>query len=96
MQAQHLSNSDAEATTSQAQEACEPARRLLAIQIIGTALFDYQISKSQDSKTRVESLTNQAQLLGDLTASDAAIVAELLAKPITPLSTHLYEVKTHG
>ncbi|MBX8542479.1 hypothetical protein K5D41_22635 [Pseudomonas cichorii] len=96
MQAQHLSNSDAKATTSQTQEACVPARRLLAIQIVGTALFDYQISKSQDSKIRVESLTNQAQLLGDLTASDAAIVAELLAKPINPLSTHLYEVKTHG
>ncbi len=96
MQAQHLSNSDAKATTSEAQEVCVTERRLLAIKIVGTALFDYQISKSQDSKTRVESLTTQAQLLGDLTAIDAAIVAELLAKPTTPIPTHLYEAKNHG
>jgi hypothetical protein len=81
MQAQHQSSSDPKATTSPA-EGMQAARHLMAIRIVGTALFDYQVRKSPDARIRLESLTTMAQLLGDLTANEAAVVAQLLAKPI--------------
>ena len=81
MQAQHQSSSDPKATTSPA-EGTQEARHLMAIRIVGTALFDYQVRKSPDARIRLESLTTMAQLLGDLTANEAAVVAQLLAKPI--------------
>lgn len=81
MQAQHQSSSDPKATTL-ASESMQAARHLMAIRIVGTALFDYQVRKTPDARIRLESLTNMAQLLGDLTANEAAVVAQLLAKPI--------------
>lgn len=81
MQAQHQSSSDPKATTSPA-EGTQEARHLMAIRIVGTALFDYQVRKTPDARIRLESLTTMAQLLGDLTANEAAVVAQLLAKPI--------------
>lgn len=80
MQAQHQSSSDPKATTSPA-EGTQEARHLMAIRIVGTALFDYQVRKTPDARIRLESLTTMAQLLGDLTANEAAVVAQLLAKP---------------
>lgn len=80
MQAQHQSSSDPKATTSPA-EGTQEARHLMAIRIVGTALFDYQVRKTPDARIRLESVTTMAQQLGDLTASEAALVAHLLATP---------------
>jgi hypothetical protein len=80
MQAQHQSSSDQKATTSPA-AGTQEARHLMAIRIVGTALFDYQVRKTPDARVRLESLTTMAHLLGDLTATEAAVVAQLLAKP---------------
>lgn len=82
MQAQHQSSSAPKATTLAA-ESMQAARHLMAIRIVGTALFDYQVQKTPDTRIRLESLTTMAQLLGDLTATEAAVVAQLLAKPTT-------------
>ena len=81
MQAQHQSSSDPKAITSTV-EGAQTARHLMAIRIVGTALFDYQVRKTPDARIRLESLTTMAQLLGDLTANEAAVVAQLLEKPV--------------
>jgi hypothetical protein len=81
MQAQNHISGEPKATTSPA-EGMQEARHLMAIRIVGTALFDYQVRKTPDARIRLESLTTMAQLLGDLTANEAAVVAQLLAKPI--------------
>ena len=81
MQAQHQSSSDSKATTLPA-EGVQRARHLMAISIVGTALFDYQVQKTPDARIRLEAVTAMAQLLGDLTANEAAVVPQLLAKPI--------------
>lgn len=81
MQVNPPSGSDVKATTTPDQQAATPARRLMAIRIVGTALFDYQVQKTPVARLRLESLTSMAQAQGDLTASDAAIVARLLANP---------------
>jgi hypothetical protein len=80
MEATHQSSSDPKAITSTV-EGAQAARHLMAIRIVGTALFDYQVRKTPDARIRLESLTTMAQLLGDLTANEAAVVAQLLAKP---------------
>ena len=80
MQAQHQSSSDPKATTLAA-ESMQAARHLMAIRIVGTALFDYQVRKTADARIRLESLTCMAHLLGDLTANEAAVVAQLLNQP---------------
>lgn len=79
MQAQHQSSSDPKAITSTV-EGAQTARHLMAIRIVGTALFDYQVRKTSDARIRLESLTSMAQTLGDLSDLDAAMVAELIAK----------------
>ncbi|MNJ16397.1 hypothetical protein D3C77_106580 [compost metagenome] len=81
MQAQHHISGEAKATTTPEQSA-QAARHLMAIRIVGTALFDYQVRKTADARIRLESLTTMAHLLGDLTANEAAVVAQLLAKPV--------------
>jgi len=78
MQAQHQSSSNPKATTSPA-EGMQAARHLMAIRIVGTALFDYQVRKTLDARIRLESVTTMAQLQGDLTAHEAALVSQLLA-----------------
>lgn len=80
MQAQHLSSSDSKAITSTV-EGAQAARHLMAIRIVGTALFDYQVRKTADARIRLESLTTMAHLQGDLTANEAAVVAQLLNQP---------------
>jgi hypothetical protein len=49
--------------------------------MIGAALIGYQIHKTPDARTRLESLASMARHLGELNDSDAAVVAMLLAKP---------------
>lgn len=80
MQAQHPSSSVSKAITSPA-ESMREARHLMAIRIVGTALFDYQVRKTPDARIRLESVTTMAQQLGDLSPTEALIVARLLAKP---------------
>ena len=81
MQTQHLSSSDPKAITSTV-DGAQAARHLMAIRIVGTALFDYKVRKTTDARIRLESVATMAHLLGDLTANEAAVVAQLLAKPI--------------
>ena len=78
MQAQHQSSSDPKATTVPA-EGPQAARHLMAIRIVGTALFDYQVNKTPDARIRLEAFTTMAHLQGDLTASERAFVSQLLA-----------------
>ena len=80
MQAQHQSSSAPKAITSPA-GGVQEARHLMAIRIVGTALFDYQVRKTPDARIRLESLTSMAHLLGDLTTAEAAVVSQLLGKP---------------
>ncbi|WP_201195148.1 hypothetical protein [Pseudomonas fluorescens] len=80
MQAQHQSSSQSKATTPPTDPA-QQARHLMAIRIVGTAIFDYQVRKTPDARIRLESVTTMAQQLGDLSATEARIVAQLLAKP---------------
>jgi len=80
MQAQHQSSSDSKANTLTNQNT-HSARHLMAIRIVGTALFDYQVRKTLDARIRLESLATMAQELGDISANEAAVVAQLLAKP---------------
>ncbi|MCD5990150.1 hypothetical protein KDX30_19870 [Pseudomonas sp. CDFA 553] len=78
MQAQHQSGSDAKANT--------PAKHLLFTAMIGAALIGYQVHKTPDARTRLESLATMARSLGELTERDAAVVDNLLAKPPVPRS----------
>lgn len=87
MQAQHPSSSDHKAITplEQGRSTFAPPRRLLATAIIGAALIGYLIHKTPDARQRLESLASMAHSLGDLSDGDANVVAQLLAKPNTPL-----------
>lgn len=76
MQAQNLSSSGAKATT--------PARHLAATAIIGAAVIGHLVQKTPESRTRLESLSQMANTLGELSETDAAVVARLLAKPTPP------------
>ncbi|WP_416362790.1 hypothetical protein [Pseudomonas sp. NFX183] len=71
MQAQNLSSSAAKATT--------PARHLVATAIIGAAIIGYLVHKTPASRIRLESLSQMASTLGDLSETDATVVAKLLA-----------------
>lgn len=76
MQAQNLSSSGAKATT--------PARHLVTTAIIGAAVIGYLVHKTPESRIRLECLSQMANTLGELSEKDAAVVAQLLAKPTTP------------
>ncbi|WP_093380802.1 hypothetical protein [Pseudomonas sp. UC 17F4] len=83
MQACHLVSSSQKATTAASQEALtidKPTRHMIVTAMIGDALVGYQVHKTPDARIRLESLTNMAQSLGDLTEFDAAVVAKLLAQ----------------
>lgn len=75
MQAQNHSSSGAKATT--------PARHLVATAIIGAAVIGYLVHKTPEARTRLESLSQMASRLGDLSAKDAAVISQLLARPAT-------------
>ncbi|MBY8930632.1 MULTISPECIES: hypothetical protein [Pseudomonas] len=78
MQAQHQSSSSDKATTAPT-DGMQAARHLMAIRIVGTALFDYQVHKTPDARIRLEAVTTMAHLQGDLTAVERAFVSQLLA-----------------
>lgn len=89
MQAQHPSSSRYKAITSPTHGSSpfRPTRPLLATAVIGAALIGYLVHKTPDARLRLETLANMAQSMGDLTARDAAVVAELLANPTTSTLT---------
>lgn len=80
MQAQHQSSSASKAITSPA-GGVQEARHLMAIRIVGTAIFDYQVRKTTDTRIRLESLATMAQAQGDLSDVEALVVAQVLATP---------------
>ena len=84
MQAQHPSSSNHKAITPAEQgiSTFKPPRPLLATAVIGAALIGYLVHKTPDARLRLESLADMAQTLGDLSERDAAVVAQLLAKPL--------------
>ena len=69
--------------SSSGTKATTPARQLVATAIIGAAVIGYLVRKTPESRTRLESLSQMASTLGELSATDAAVVAQLLAKPAT-------------
>ncbi|MGR2710524.1 hypothetical protein B7453_19390 [Pseudomonas sp. IB20] len=83
MKAEHPSSSEHKAITPPAQgrSSFKPPRPLLATAVIGAALIGYLVHKTPDARQRLESMAEMAQALGDLSESDAAVVADLLAKP---------------
>ena len=88
MQAQHPSSSKHKAITppEPGRSTFKPSRPLLATAVIGAALIAYLVHKTPDARQRLESLADMANTQGYLSVPDAAVVAELLAKPT--LSTH--------
>ena len=74
MQAQNLSSSGTKATT--------PARHLVATAIIGAAVIGFLVHKTPESRIRLESLSQMASTLGELSDSDKAVITQLLANPI--------------
>lgn len=85
MQAQHLVSSELKATTAEGSEvrkAFKPTRHMIVTAMIGAALVGYQVHKTTDARSRLESMTIMAQTLGDLSAPDAALIADLLARPV--------------
>jgi hypothetical protein len=92
MQAQHQSSSAPKAITSPA-GGVQEARHLMAIRIVGTALFDYQVRKTPDARIRLESLATLAQAQGDLTDVDALVVAQVLAT--SNISVHQLQDRNH-
>lgn len=78
MQAQHQSSSSDNATTAPT-DGVQAARHLMAIRIVGTALFDYQVHKTPAARIRLEAVTTMAHLQGDLTAVERTFVSQLLA-----------------
>jgi hypothetical protein len=75
MQAQNPSSSGTKATT--------PARHLVATAIIGAAVIGYLVHKTPEARTRLESLSQMASTLGDLSETDVAVISQLLATPAT-------------
>ena len=75
MQAQNLSSSETKATI--------PARHLVATAIIGAAVIGYLVHNPPESRTRLESLSEMARTLGELSERDAAVVSQLLGTRAT-------------
>ena len=88
MQAKHHSSSQPKATTPPPQPD-QAARHLMAVRIVGTAIFDYQVRKTSDARIRLETVASMAHSLGDITSNEAEVVANLLASTSVrnPLTT---------
>lgn len=56
-------------------------RHLTVLRIVGTALFDYQVRKTEVARIRLQCLTSFAKELGEIDAAEFAVVARLLATP---------------
>ncbi|MHC5133473.1 hypothetical protein ACYSTU_20285 [Pseudomonas glycinis] len=81
MEVQHQSGSDSKANTLNNSD--PHARHLMAIRIVGAALFDYRVRKTEVARIRLECLTTFAKELGDIDAAEFAVVAQLLASNST-------------
>lgn len=79
MQAQNLSSSGTKATT--------PARHLVATAIIGAAVIGFLVHKTPEARIRLESLSQMASTLGELSDADKAVITQLLANPIAACKT---------
>ncbi|EPJ86470.1 hypothetical protein [Pseudomonas sp. CFT9] len=90
MKAERPSSSEYKAITPPEQDSSpfKPPRPLLATAVIGAALIGYLVHKSPDARQRLESMAEMAQALGDLSESDAAVVANLLAQPTIKETAH--------
>ena len=84
MQAQHLISSETKATTPSDLH----ARHLVAVRIVGTAIFEYQVRKTPAARIHLESVASMAQAQGDLTYFDALVVAHVLG-------TYTHSAKQH-
>ncbi len=73
MKAAHPTSSEAQATT--------PASHLRAI---GGALIGYLIAKTPEARQHLEQVAETAQSTGNLSAADADVVHQVLAKPLAP------------
>lgn len=71
MRAPNPSSSVLQATTT--------PRHLEATATVGGALIGFIVTKTPEARDHLESLTDAAYRLGDLTAQDTAIVRQLLA-----------------
>ncbi len=83
MRAQNHISGEAKANTDL--DKTVQTRHLMAIRIVGTAIFEYQVRKTHDARIRLESLATMAQAQGDLTDVEALVVAKVLATPITSI-----------
>ncbi|MCD5982729.1 MULTISPECIES: hypothetical protein [Pseudomonas] len=73
MQTEHLSREWTKAST--------PSRKHIFVAMIGAALIGYLVHKTPDARGRLEKLASLAQRQGELTASDALVIAQVLARP---------------
>ncbi len=71
MQAPHPNGSTPKATTA--------PRHLLATAMVGSALIGFLVMKTPEARTHLQSVTDLAHRLGDLSDGDADVVAQLLA-----------------
>lgn len=73
MNAQHLKGGSPKATT--------PPRHLLVTALIGGALVGFLVMKTPEARARLETVTDMARRLGELSDQDAQVIASQLAKP---------------
>ncbi|MEE4222181.1 hypothetical protein V2I93_13735 [Pseudomonas viridiflava] len=73
MKTKHLNRGCAEAST--------PSRKHIFVAMMGAALIGYLVHKTPDARGRLEKLASLAQRQGELTASDALVIAQILARP---------------
>ncbi len=79
MHTEHPSSSETKAITS--------SRKLLATAMIGAALIGYQVHKTPDARTRLESMASLAYRMGDISEVEAAIVSKAMARTGQQLRT---------
>lgn len=63
------------------EKASTPARKHIFVAMIGAALIGYLVHKTPDARGRLEKLASLAQRQGELTASDALVIAQVLSRP---------------
>ncbi|WP_122436643.1 hypothetical protein [Pseudomonas viridiflava] len=62
-------------------KASTPSRKHICVAMIGAALIGYLVHKTPDARGRLEKLASLAQRQGELTAGDALVIAQVLARP---------------
>lgn len=79
MKAAHPTSSETKATTM--------ASHLRATAAVGGALIGYLVAKTPQARRHLFRLAEDAKRTGDLTDSDADVVHQVLAKPLTRKTT---------